>query len=145
MVNELCSVTLVGSKQTDDNGVPKYTNFGSIGVIPEDTLEDIKDMPKYAALANPVGFLKEDELTEEALSYLHPVREFAGILMQTEEFKAGTHPCQALIQGMYDKDPSRYSYKKDEEDAAAPANQAANGPAAEPATPSEALNPEQEY
>lgn len=149
MIGGFVSITLNGSKEAAEDGSPKYTNFGSIGVISDDTIELLEGSPKYAALENPVGFLRESELTEAALELLHPQREFAGILMQTVEFKAGTHPCQELIQKMYDKNPDRYQYKKSDADSgdddAGQQNSAANGPAAEPAAPVEQLTTEQEY
>lgn len=111
MIGGLFTLSLKGSKDLDEDGTPKYTNFDSMSCLAEDMLEMLEESPKYAALENPVGFLKESELTEEALDYLHPTREFAGILMQTDEFKAGNHPCQELIQSIFDKDPERYTAK----------------------------------
>ena len=115
MVGGLFTLTLKGGKELEEDGTPKYTNFDSMSCLAEDMLEMLEESPKYAALENPVGFLKESELTEEALDYLHPTREFAGILMQTDEFKAGTHPCQELIQSIFDKDPERYTAKAGDE------------------------------
>lgn len=115
MINKLFSLNLKGSKKLDDDGKPKYTNFGSMSEIAEETLELLEASGKYAALENPVGFLTESQLTEEALMMLHPTMEFAGILMKTKEFKEGTHPKQGLIQSMYDKDPERYTIKETED------------------------------
>lgn len=110
MINCLTSLKLKGKGEKED-GTPQYINFDSISEIGEDMLEMIEAAPKFAALENPVGFLREDQLTREALEMLHPTREFAGILMKTEEFVAGTHPCQELIQGMFDENPERYTPK----------------------------------
>lgn len=116
MINQLCSLTLKGKDKNED-GTPKYINFESVANISEDTLELLDESPKFAPLEDPIGFLAEDQLTERALKALHPTREFAGIVMQTEEFKAGTHPSQELIQSIYDADKERYTIKaKDKEE-----------------------------
>jgi len=151
MVNELFALELTGGKEVGEDGKPKYINFKSMGVIPEDTLELMASAPAFAALEKPVGFLKESELTEEALAYLHPTLEFAKIVMQTEEFKAGTHPCQALIQKIYDSDKERYTAKTKEgkqtgTDGSTPETSGTNGPSTTgAAAPSEALVPDQEF
>lgn len=112
MVNNLFSLKLKGGKDVNDDGTPKYVNFDAMSEVAEDMLELIESSPQYAALESPVGFLTEATLTKEALEMLHPTREFAGILMETQEFKAGTHPSQALIQAMYDENTERYTVKK---------------------------------
>lgn len=112
MINELVSLKLKGSKDTNEDGTPKFINFDSMSEIGEDMLELINASPAYAALENPAGFLREDELTKEVLELLHPTREFYGILMQTDEFKAGAHPKQALIEEMFNADKERYTPKK---------------------------------
>ncbi|AWD90602.1 hypothetical protein [Pseudomonas phage Njord] len=112
MGNQLVSLTLKGGKETNDDGTPKFVNFANMAEIGEDTLELLEGAPQYAPLEGAPGFVIESELTEAVLSKLHPVREFAELVMQTEEFKAGTHPCQELIQGMYDADTERYTRKE---------------------------------
>lgn len=114
MINCITSLKLKAGKQMNDDGTPKYVNFDTISELGEDMLELIDGAAQYAPLENPVGFLREDQLTREALEMLHPTREFYGILMQTEEFVAGTHPCQELIQEMFDENPERYTPKKKE-------------------------------
>lgn len=114
MINGLFSLKLKGGKEKNDDDTPKYINFDTMSEISEDMLELANDSPKYAALENPVGFLTEDQLTEEALKLLHPTREFYGILMQTEEYQAGTHPCQELITKIFEEDKERYTPKEKE-------------------------------
>lgn len=151
MINGLFSLKLKGGKQQNDDGTPKYVNFDSMAEISPDMLEMAEQMPQFAALENPIGFLREDQLTEEALEMLHPTREFYGILMQTEEFKAGTHPCQELIQSIFDKNPDRYTPKakekededKNEEEAAQ--QQTSNKAQSLPAQAEDLSNNEQEF
>lgn len=147
MINGLFSLKLEGGKAQNDDGTPKYVNFAGMSEIGEDTLELLEAAPAYAPLESPVGFLTEGQLTKEALELLHPTREFAGIIMQTQEFKAGTHPSQAIIQEVYESDKERYTIKKkDKEDEAKDANkgQAASGAKEMPAQ-SEALDDDVEY
>lgn len=111
MTNQLVSLNLKGSKEQNEDGTPKYVNFGSIAEIGEDTLELLEGAPQYAALPDAPGFILEGELTAEHLKMLAPVREFADVVMQTEEFKAGTHPAQAVIQALFDSNPELYTRK----------------------------------
>lgn len=143
MIGSLHTIELKGGKELNDEGGPKYVNFGGIAAIDEDTLEMLEGQPQLAALENYVGFQKEDELTKEALLMLHPTREFAGIVMQTEEYKAGTHPSQELITSIYEGDKERYTIKaKDAAD-----EQASSGNQAEskPIAPLEELDAEKEF
>ena len=143
MTGAMHTITLKASKTLNDDGTPKYVNFGSVSAIDEDTLEMLEAQPQLAALESSVGFLKEGELTEEALLLLHPTREFAGILMQTEEYKAGTHPSQELITSMYEKNKDRYTIKaKDATDEQASAGNQAES---KPTTPPEELDEEEEF
>lgn len=143
MINGLFSLDLAAGKKLNDDGTPKYVNFRSMSVIADDTLELLEDSPKFAPLDSPVGFLTEAQLTKEALEMLHPTREFAGIVMKTQEFLAGTHPSQAVIQAVYDADPERYTFKKNDDDKEE-GNSNESGAGSLPATP-ENLGTEQEF
>ena len=133
MINNLFALKLKAGKDTNEDGTPKYVNFGAMSEIPEDNLEIFETLPQYAALPDPVGFLTEGQLTREALEMLNPVREFAGILMKTQEFVAGIHPCQELIETMYEEDKEKYTIKKkdkaEDDDTPQEANTAKNLPA----------------
>ncbi|QZI86120.1 hypothetical protein PODOV006v2_p0026 [Vibrio phage 15E36.1] len=147
MINCLFSLKLKGGKETNEDGTPKFINFDAMSEIGEDMLEMAEQMPQFAALENPIGFLTEAELTKEALEMLHPTREFAGILMKTQEYMAGTHPCQALIEEMYNADKERYTIKakdkkeEDKEEGSEPQNQAQSLPS----TPEDLGDKEQEF
>lgn len=144
MINNLFSLTLKGGKDKNEDGTPKYMNFGAMAAIADDTLEDIQDLPKYAGLDTQVGFLKENELTKEALEILHPTREFAGIVMKTQEFVAGTHPSQEVIQAVYDADPERYTFKAKDTDKPKAGDEGESGAGTLPVA-QEALGTEQEF
>lgn len=150
MINGIFQLKLKGGKESNDDGTPKFINFDAMSEIGEDMLELVADAPQFAGLETPVGFLTESELTKEALEMLHPTREFAGILMKTQEFLAGTHPCQALIQEIYEADKDRYTIKaKDKkEDEANSASSNAEGTSEAQTLPAEAEkldNVEQEF
>lgn len=152
MINQLHGLVLKGSEQKNDDGKPKYINFDTMSELSEDILELLELQPQYAALEDAVGFQTEGELTEEALKMLHPVREFADILMKTQEFQEGRHPSQELIQKIYDEDPERYTRKvKDDESSDADSggeNNEPSGASSEPkGLPAEAeqIDEEQEF
>lgn len=152
MTNCLFSLKLAGGKKLNDDNTPKYVNFNSMSEIGEDMLEMCETAPNFAALENPVGFLIESELTKEALEMLHPTREFAGILMKTQEFVAGTHPCQALIEEMYNANKERYTIKeKDDKDGdeggdeKGSQQQSSNTPQSLPVEPEQLADTDQEF
>lgn len=149
MINCLFSLKLKGGKEKNEDGTPKYINFDSMAEIGEDMLEMAEQMPQFAGLENPIGFLTEAELTKEALEMLHPTREFAGILMKTQEYLAGTHPCQALIEEMYEADKERYTIKakdkKEEEDGEEGEQSSSNQAQSLPSTPEDLGDNEQEF
>ena len=146
MVGGLFSLKLKGGKESNDDGTPKFINFDSMSEIGEDMLEMAEIMPAFAASETPIGFLTESELTKEALEMLHPTREFAGILMKTQEFVAGTHPCQALIQGIYEADKERYTIKaKKAEDKGSDEQSGTNQASTLPAEAEKLENTEQEF
>lgn len=149
MTNCLFSLKLKGGKDKNEDGTPKYVNFDSIAEIGEDMLEMADQMPAFAALENPIGFLTEGELTKEALEILHPTREFAGILMQTQEFKAGTHPSQELIESMYNENKDRYTVKAkdkaEDEDNESDSQSESNEAKSLPSTPEDLGDNEQEF
>ncbi len=147
MINNLVSLKLKGGKELNEDNTPKYINFDSMSEIGEDMLEMCEAAPLFAGMETPIGFLTESELTKEALEMLHPTREFAGILMKTQEYLAGTHPCQAIIEEMYNADKERYTIKakdKKEEDKEAGA-ESQNQAQSLPATPEALENTEQEF
>ncbi|CAM0029900.1 hypothetical protein VPHD530_0033 [Vibrio phage D530] len=150
MINQLHSLKLKGGKETNEDGTPKFVNYDSMSQLSDEMLELLDSSPAYAPLENPIGFLKEAELTKEALELLHPTREFAGILMKTQEFLAGTHPSQELIQSMYEENKERYTAKKKDDkeeggDEAAKSQSSSNGAQALPSTPEDLGNTEQEF
>ncbi|AHN84687.1 hypothetical protein PV_036 (endogenous virus) [Gutovirus Vc1] len=149
MTNCMFSLKLKGGKEKNEDGTPKYVNFDSMAEISEDMLEMAEQMPQFAALENPVGFLTEGELTKEALEMLHPTREFAGILMKTQEYLAGTHPSQSLIEEIYNADKERYTIKakdkKEEEENQEAGQESANGAQQLPSTPEDLGDNEQEF
>lgn len=147
MINGLVSLKLKGGKENNDDGTPKFVNFDSMSEIGEDMREIAESMPQFAGLETPLGFLTESQLTKEALEMLHPTREFAGILMKTQEYMAGTHPCQALIEEIYNADKERYTIKakdkkeEDKEEGTETQNQAQSLPS----TPEDLGDKEQEF
>lgn len=149
MINELTTVNLVGGKDKNEDGTPKYINFKSMAAITDRMRKMLDADPELAPLENPVGFLREDQLTKEALEFLHPTREFAKILMNTEEFLAGTHPCQELIQSIYDENPERYTAKakdkSDDDEEESGNHESGNGAGQLPQEPAEQLDEEQEF
>lgn len=142
MGNQLVSLSLKGGKELNEDGTPKFVNFASMAEISEDTLELLEGAAAFAPLPDAPGFMLEGELTKDVLEKLNPVREFAEVVMQTEEFKAGTHPSQELIQSMFDGDKERYTRKEKKSDDES-GEDSAQAPT--PAGKVEALDEEQEF
>lgn len=144
MGNQLVSLSLKGGKETNEDGTPKFINFSNMAEIGEDTLELLQNAPAFAPLEGAPGFLMEGELTKEVLERLHPVREFRETVMETEEFKAGTHPSQELIQSIFDADKERYTRKEKKSDDESGDDSGEQKPQ-QPAGKVEQLDEEQEF
>ena len=77
LIGRCCEVEIVGSKQKNEDGTPKYVNFGGISSL----------HPKLAAITEELqvegaGHCRFEQLTKEAVLELHPIIEVADILMQ---------------------------------------------------------------
>jgi len=118
LIGTPCQVTCKGSKVLNEDGTPKYVNFGGLSGLPA----------KFAKMIEPltikgVGHVPFDELTEEAVLELNPILEVANILMKGERYKGSV--AEEIVNSIREKNPdfAKYKDKKKEEapDAAAKA------------------------
>lgn len=99
MIGAVCTIDIKPGKETNDDGSPKYVNFGGISGIPK----------KFAAMVPPlaegygVGHVRFEDLTIEAIKELNPVLEVAGILMKGEKYKGSK--AEALIAEIRKENP----------------------------------------
>jgi hypothetical protein len=81
LIGAACTVNCVGSKVKNEDGTPKYVNFGGISGLPS----------KFAKMMEPlqvegVGHVPFDKLTKDAILELNPIREVNMILMEGENY-----------------------------------------------------------
>lgn len=82
LIGRACTVNAKGSKALDDDGNPKYVNFGGIAGM----------SPKFAKMTDElvgggVGHVTFDDLTKEAVLELNPILEVANILMKGDKYE----------------------------------------------------------
>lgn len=82
LIGKACQVTAKGSKALNEDGTPKYVNFGGISGL----------LPKFAKMIDPlqvkgVGHVRFEDITKEAVLELNPILEVANILMLGEKYE----------------------------------------------------------
>ena len=82
IIGAACQVNCKGGKDKNEDGTPKYINFGGIAGIPAKFAKLTEDL-------NVVGFghVRFEDLTKEIIMDLHPIREVANIIMKGEKYK----------------------------------------------------------
>ena len=82
IIGAACTINCKGSKEKNDDGTPKFINFGGIAGIPAKFAKLTEDL-------NVVGFghVRFEDLTKEIIMDLHPIREVANIIMKGEKYK----------------------------------------------------------
>jgi hypothetical protein len=73
-----CSVEVKGGKEKQDNGKPKYVNYSGISAIAPEFRNMVPELT-----VKGVGHVTFENLTEEAIRELHPLRHVADILMKS--------------------------------------------------------------
>lgn len=81
LIGAACTVNCKAGKEKNDDGTPKYVNFGGISGI----------SPKLAAITDElvvtgVGHCRFEDLTIDAIMELNPIREVNMILMEGENY-----------------------------------------------------------
>jgi len=107
-IGKPCQITAKGSKALNEDGTPKYVNFGGISGLP----------PKFAKMIEPltvkgVGHVPFQELTKEAILELNPVLEVANILMKGERYKGSK--AEKIIENIRVENPEFAKVEEKEE------------------------------
>jgi len=98
LIGAACTVNCIGSKIKNEDGTPKYVNFGGISGLPA----------KFAKMLDPlqiegVGHVPFDQLTKEAVLELNPVREVNMILMEGEKYHGSK--AEEIVNEIRDENP----------------------------------------
>lgn len=104
LIGKPCQITAKGSKTLNDDGTPKYVNFGGIAGLPA----------KFAKMVEPltvkgVGHVPFKDLTEEAILELHPIIDVALTLMKGEEYKGSK--AEAIVNAIRKENPEFAVYQ----------------------------------
>lgn len=107
IIGAACTVTCKGGKEKNEDGTPKYINFGNIAGLPA----------KFAAMMEPltvagVGHVPFDQITKEAILELNPIREVNMILMESENYKGSK--AEGIINSIR-KDNPDFAVRKNKE------------------------------
>jgi len=98
LIGAACTVSAVGSKAVNDDGQPKYVNFGGIAGMPA----------KFAAMTEELlpggaGHVPFKDITKEAILELFPVIEVANILMKGLNYEGSK--AQTIIEEIRKENP----------------------------------------
>lgn len=83
MIGLPCTINCKGGKETNDDGTPKYVNFGGISGVPAKFVPLIDDLKEGFG----VGHVRFKDITEDAILALHPIIEVHKILMQSSDYR----------------------------------------------------------
>jgi len=110
VIGAACTVTCKGGKEKNEDGTPKYINFGGISGLPA----------KFAAMLDPltvegVGHVPFDQITKEAILELNPIRDVNMVLMESENYSGSK--AEEIINEIREDDPDFATRKKKKNDA----------------------------
>lgn len=92
------SLNMVGSKDKDDDGNPKFVNCKEITAVPKSVL---KHLPKLSV--EGVGHVEFDALTKEAVLELNPHLHVAAIMEKAENYKGSV--AEKVVAAIRKEDP----------------------------------------
>lgn len=111
LIGAACTVNAAGSEKLNDDGTPKYVNFGGMAGLPA----------KFAKMVEPLdgsgsGHVRFEDLTKEHILLLNPILEVANILMKGEEYKGSK--AEAIVNEIRKENPKfAVPTKEDEQEA----------------------------
>lgn len=110
VIGAACTVTCKGGKDKNEDGSPKYINFGGLAGLPA----------KFAAMLEPltlkgVGHVPFDQITKDAIMELNPIKDINMVLMESENYK-GSIAEQIINEIRKDNPEFAVRKKKDDED-----------------------------
>ena len=104
-IGAACTVTCKGGKEKNDDGTPKFINFGGMSGLPA----------KFAAMLEPltvegVGHVPFDSITKEAIFELNPIKDVNMVLMKSENYQGSS--AEAIINEIRRDNPDFATRKK---------------------------------
>ena len=115
LIGTPCQVTCKGSKVKNEDGTPKYINFGGMSAM----------LPKFAKMIDPltvmgVGHVPFEALTKDAVLELNPIIEVANILCKGERYEGSK--AQEIVEEIRKETPA-FAIQKIKTDANAEAKE----------------------
>ena len=109
VIGAACTITCKGGKEKNEDGSPKYINFGGMSGLPA----------KFAAMLEPlavkgVGHVPFDQITKAAIMELNPVRDVNMVLMESENYSGSE--AEKIINAIRKDNPDFATRKKKDED-----------------------------
>ena len=134
VIGAACTITCKGGKEKNEDGTPKYINFGGISGLPA----------KFAAMLEPlavkgVGHVPFDKITKAAILELNPIREVNMILMESENY-SGSKAEEIINEIRKDNKDFAVRKKKEEKE-----SKGSDKPEEKPAEKDPGLDDQQEF
>jgi len=110
LIGAACTINCKGGKDKNDDGLPKYINFGGISGMPAKFAKMTE-----ALIDEGVGHVPFDALTTEAIMELHSIREVADIIMCGDRYEGSK--AEEIIKEIREENPEFAKRKpKDDDD-----------------------------
>ena len=109
VIGAACTITCKGGKEKNEDGSPKYINFGGLAGLPA----------KFASMLEPlavegVGHVPFDQITKAAIMELNPVKDVNMVLMESENYKGSV--AEKIINEIRKDNPEFATRKKKDDD-----------------------------
>lgn len=137
LIGAVCEVEIKGSKEKDDDGKPKYANFGGVSEL----------HPKLAAMTEPLavegaGHCRFENLTKEAILELRPISEVADLLMTGMNY-AGSK-AEKIVAEIRKENPE-FAKRKQKDNEDPPERNGDAPPPSEPPPPPKNMKEDEEF
>lgn len=99
MIGAACTIDIKPGKEVNEDGSPKYVNFGGISGIPKKFAAMVPELNEGLG----VGHVRFEDLTVAAIKELNPALEVAGILMKGEKYKGSK--AEAIVAEIRKENP----------------------------------------
>lgn len=109
LIGAPCTVSCIGGKDKNEDGTPKYVNFGGVSGVPAKFATMIEELSDQG-----VGHVPFDQLNEKAIRILNPFLEVQNILMAGDNY-AGSK-AEEVIAEIRKEDAEFAKFDKKKED-----------------------------
>lgn len=109
-IGRCCELDLTGSKELNDDKLPKYINIGAVTTLHPKLAKTLDELSVPG-----VGHCTFKELTRAAIEELHPIRDVANCLLSKNNHSYTGSKAEAIIAAIRKEDPE-FAIRKDKDE-----------------------------